>query len=73
MTQPAKSGSARFVNRTHPLTPWLRIGRWRVRLEFKPADLWLGLYVAPDETWRSGSAWLCLLPWLPVHVDWWQS
>lgn len=65
--------SARFFRRTRALTPWLRLGKIRARLEFKPADLWIGFYGSPDETWGTGSLWICLIPCLPVHIDWWAQ
>lgn len=53
--------------------------RWHVRLEFKPADLWIGAYwTLEPETFvkRSGlrmtgyvfNLWLCLVPCLPLHL-----
>ena len=36
----------------------------RVRVEFVPRDLWVGAY------WKPGHLWLCLLPCLPIHLDW---
>jgi hypothetical protein len=48
-------------------------GRWAVRLEFKPADFWVGWYVkrrAPEGHIVSGwSVWICLLPMLPIHLE----
>lgn len=39
--------------------------RWRVRLEFKAADAWIGAYwVNHGGYW---DVWLCLLPFLPIH------
>ncbi len=38
------------------------IGAWRISLEWKLADLWVGLFFTRTE------AWLCLLPCLPIHV-----
>lgn len=49
---------------------------WKVRLEFKLADMWVGAF------WRRGryfndetgltvktlEIWICLLPCLPIHV-----
>jgi hypothetical protein len=45
------------------------------QLEFKKADLWVGVYWSPDPEYvpRSGSLWLCLLPMVPLHVDWWPT
>jgi hypothetical protein len=52
----------------------MRISALRIGLEFKLADMWVGIY------WRRGclelygqryDAWICVLPCLPVHVRWW--
>ena len=50
--------------------------RWMVALEWKPADLWIGVYF--DRTTQielpNGLAqevlqfWVCVLPMLPIHV-----
>lgn len=41
---------------------------WSIALEFKPQDLWVGLF------WKASSrrvdAWLCLIPCVPIHVSW---
>jgi hypothetical protein len=34
----------------------------KIRLEWKPQDLWVGAF------WKPGHLWVCLLPCLPVHV-----
>jgi hypothetical protein len=49
----------------------------QIRLEFKPADLWWGLYTERREYHRPGGGgyywkrhiWICLLPMLPIHVE----
>lgn len=38
-----------------------------VRFEVKWQDLWVGLFVKP------GHAWLCILPCLPLHVEWYRT
>jgi len=48
------------------------VTRWRVRLEFKPQDLWIGVF------WKKGAErgfdedhiniWICILPMLPIHI-----
>ena len=42
---------------------------WNLQLEFKPQDLWIGLY------WRREGncvdVWVCLLPCLPLHFSCW--
>lgn len=45
---------------------------WACGVEFKPQDLWIGLY------WkRIGNCWdfwLCLLPCVPLHFSmWWHD
>lgn len=48
------------------LAQW-NIGRHRVGLEFKLADLWLGAFYA-----RKGDTlhvWICVLPCLPLHLE----
>lgn len=57
-----------------PFRPSLR-ERSRIRLEFKPADLWIGAFLKIEEgetfarTWRTWHLWLCLLPMVPIHVE----
>ena len=44
--------------------------RWSVALEWKPQDLWVGVF------WRRGremgrrttDLWVCLVPMLPIHI-----
>lgn len=40
----------------------------KIKLEFKPQDLWLGLYWEYKKDF--GHAWLCLIPMLPIHFTW---
>jgi hypothetical protein len=42
----------------------------RARFEFKPADLWVGVFWRRDDwgVMRHIDVWLCLLPMLPLHV-----
>ena len=54
---------------------WLRLGGkrdWRVRLEFKPADFWVGLFVKRERVLAATfyDAWLCILPMFPIHLAW---
>jgi hypothetical protein len=54
-----------------------RLPRYRrIRLEWKPEDLWVGLY------WRYGDGrsvscehniWLCIVPTLPIHITYWHE
>lgn len=52
---------------TRPLTRWRRIlPAVVIRLEFKPADCWIGVYALPQVSgWE---AWVCLVPMLPLHI-----
>jgi hypothetical protein len=47
--------------------------RFRARFEWKGADTWLGAYWSPDGTWASGTVWICLLPCVPLKIDWWHA
>lgn len=45
--------------------------RMRVRLEFKLADLWVGVFWKWREpTWKEDAldVWLCLVPCVPIHL-----
>jgi hypothetical protein len=46
--------------------------KWRVRLEFKLADCWIGAYwcrrLNEDGVEVGRDIWICLLPCLPIHV-----
>jgi len=60
------------------LSPWLVFGGrrgWRIRLEFKPADLWIGAFWRYDNSkilLKTFDLYICLLPMLPIHLagDW---
>lgn len=49
---------------------------WKVRLEFKPQDLWVGAYWDNRTlgVWYGGTElgtfhlWICLVPMLPIHI-----
>jgi hypothetical protein len=56
----------------------------QIRLEFKPADLWIGLYFKRGEAWNGDphmggkplvitDVWVCLLPMLPIHFTHWRA
>lgn len=50
----------------------LRFDGWSVRLQWRPRDLWVGVYWVTDG--HCLDAWVCLLPCLPVHVSaWWHD
>jgi len=40
----------------------------RVRLEWKPEDLWVGVFWR--RSGRRTDVWVCLLPCLPIHIEW---
>lgn len=47
----------------------------RLSVEFKPRDLWVGVYWAKrysmlDEPQRKYDLWLCVVPMLPMHLRW---
>ena len=45
---------------------------WDLSLEFKPADLWVGIFWKWSGTWRKPKdrldLWICLVPCLPIHL-----
>lgn len=52
-------------------TPWLPLLRgWRVRLEVKLPDLWIGAFWKLDRShfWTHFDLWVCVVPCLPIHV-----
>lgn len=38
------------------------------RLEFKPADLWIGVF--PKKNGPMLDVWICLVPMFPIHIRW---
>lgn len=40
----------------------------RVKLEFKPQDLWIGAFW--KTTGPAVDRWICLLPMIPLHLTW---
>lgn len=49
--------------------------KWRVRLEFKAADCWVGVFwkatPLPNQPGMSLiNVWVCLLPMVPIHLTW---
>ncbi len=48
------------------------VRKWRAKPEFKPQDLWIGIF------WKRGSErgfdsenidiWICLIPMVPIHL-----
>jgi hypothetical protein len=46
-----------------------------VRLEFKPQDLWVGVYwkTYPETMYKVYSIWVCLLPMVPLHLVFYQK
>lgn len=47
---------------THELCAFT-FGRFRVSVEFKLPDLWVGAFFTRSELW------LCLIPCFPIHVS----
>jgi len=52
--------------------PWKRL---KIRLEWKPQDLWIGVFWKqvgnrrdPAQWFVHFHVWICILPCLPVHV-----
>lgn len=41
---------------------------FKIRLEFKPQDLWVGAFWQRRN--RSQHRWICLLPMVPIHLQW---
>lgn len=59
------------------LTPAVSRGRWILRLEFQPRDVWFGAYwerrphVSPEVDERLHGridVWVCVIPMLPLHI-----
>lgn len=49
----------------------------KIQVEFKPQDLWVGAFwkVSPyykDHTYagRWVNLWICLVPMVPLHIEW---
>lgn len=40
--------------------------RWSVRLEWKPQDLWIGVFWKKETLYVD--VWVCVLPCLPIHI-----
>jgi hypothetical protein len=49
------------------------------RLEWKPQDLWIGVFWKKDVTpmrsdefveWHTLDVWICCVPCLPIHLRW---
>jgi hypothetical protein len=49
---------------------------FRLALEWKPADLWRGVYPRRErqfaDRWQY-DVWVCVVPCLPVHLTWWRG
>lgn len=47
----------------------------RLRVEWEPRDLWLGIYWTWDldepTRWTRWRIYLCLLPTVPIIFEWW--
>ena len=46
--------------------------RWRVRVDFVPEDLWVGLYIKNEQVGRGRlrTFFVCIVPTLPIVVQW---
>lgn len=49
--------------------------RWRIRVEFQPRDVWVGVYwVRKYEVgWSKLHVYVCVVPMLPIHYTIWRS
>jgi hypothetical protein len=45
--------------------PKAGVSRWKLRLEWKPQDLWIGAFWKWEK--QRLHVWICLLPMLPIH------
>lgn len=43
--------------------------RWFCRLEWKPQDLWVGVFWKRDYPWQL-DVWVCIVPMVPIHFGW---
>lgn len=43
--------------------------RWFARLEWKPQDLWVGVFWKRDHP-SSLDVWVCIVPMVPLHFGW---
>ncbi len=51
-------------------TRWVQLGHgWRVRLEVKLSDFWVGVFWKWDRErlWANFDLWVCVAPCLPLH------
>lgn len=49
---------------------YIQVKRIRMRLEYKQEDMWIGVYWRDADT--SIDIWLCMLPCLPIHINFWK-
>ena len=43
----------------------------RIKLEFEPRDLWIGIYWRYDHAYYNmRHLFICLIPCLPIHITW---
>lgn len=49
----------------------------QIRLEFKLADCWIGVFWRRERPGRDlvyhWDVWICLIPCLPLHLSWWRK
>ena len=51
------------------ITRRLKFDGWNCQLQFRPRDLWIGLYYVTEG--HCVDAWICLVPCVPIHLSWW--
>jgi hypothetical protein len=59
-----------FGGKPHLLRHWMG-GRWlwKAGLEWKAQDLWIGVFHRSIAEGKE--VWVCLVPCLPFHAEWW--
>lgn len=56
--------------REGPYGTWTKT--WRIRIEWKYQDFWIGAFWKTDRHKLDFDLWICLLPCLPIHL-WWTK
>jgi hypothetical protein len=55
----------------------MKLSNWFITLEWKPQDLWIGIYFTkkfPDKTEKYEyrfHLWICIIPCIPIHITCW--
>jgi hypothetical protein len=51
---------------------WKHVGGWSWRFEFKPQDMWVGVFWRLDRPGgfiaESLDVWVCVIPMVPLHI-----